>query len=97
LGKNHPTACVLRVDRILDTQHARDEILHLSAVVGSMQLKGLRALFDLNEFIGNQTMSFPMNGNCCLFVWRLDETKNLAGILVEPVAQVFDTVLVLRL
>src|SRR4051812_4011601 len=37
-----------------------------------------------------------MNCNCSFFVRRFNQAKDLAGIFVEPVAQILGSVLVLR-
>src|SRR6185503_4296875 len=55
----------------------------------------LRPLFNLNYLIGNQAMGFAMDRICSLFIWRFDQAKDLAALLVKPVAQVLDAVLLL--
>src|SRR5262245_7822370 len=62
-----------------------------------MTLTRLRSLFDLNDFISNQAMGFAMNGDRSLFIGRFNQAKDLAARLVEPVAQVLDSVFVLCL
>jgi hypothetical protein len=38
-----------------------------------------------------------MNGNRSLFIWRFNQAKDPAALLVEPVAQVRDAILLLGL
>src|SRR5262245_47296480 len=42
-------------------------------------------------------MGFPMNGHRSLFIRRFNQAKDLAAGLIEPVAQVVGTILLLRL
>jgi len=42
-------------------------------------------------------MCFPMNGNRSLFIRGFNQAKDLAAGLIEPVAQVLGTILLLRL
>ena len=59
--------------------------------------KVISSLDQCFKLIGKQPVGFPMNSNRSLFIWRFDQAEDLAAILVEPVAQVFDAVLRLRL
>src|SRR5262245_41849819 len=54
------------------------------------------SLLHLGDFIGDQPMRFAMHGDRGLFVGSFNQAKGLAALLVEPVAQVFDAVLLLR-
>jgi hypothetical protein len=55
----------------------------------------LLSLLNLDNLIGNQAMRFSMDGIRSLLAGRFDQTKDFAGALVKPVAQVFDPVLFL--
>ena len=49
------------------------------------------ALTHFEDLIGYQAMGLAMNRIRCLCAWRIDETKDLACLLVDPVALVIDT------
>ncbi len=62
-----------------------------------MEQPSLFAFIAFDQFIGHQTIRRTMYGVDRLFGRRFDEAKDLARTFVEPVAQVFDAVLLLRL
>ena len=49
------------------------------------------ALTHFEDLVGYQTMGLAMNGVCCFCARRIDETKDFARLLVDPVALVIDT------
>ncbi len=57
----------------------------------------VRSLFELGNFIGNQSIAKPMDGDGGFFIGYFNEAKDHVARLVEPVAQVPDAVLLLDL
>src|SRR6266487_2342991 len=51
---------------------------------------------DLNNLPSDEAVCFTVAGVCCFGIWCLDETENFPTLLVNPVLQVVNTVLLLR-
>ena len=50
----------------------------------------------LDNFLSEQPVCFAMHTLCCLSVWRMDEAKNLARLLVDPIFVVLNSIFLLR-
>jgi hypothetical protein len=55
----------------------------------------LRAVLDLNDIVGNQSMGLAMHGRRGIRVRSVDKAKDLASAFIVPVLQVLHPVLVL--
>src|SRR2546423_5737507 len=51
---------------------------------------------NLDNLSGNKAVRLPVAGVCCFGIWCLDETEDFPTILVNPIFQVVNAVLLLR-
>ena len=59
--------------------------------------KSIRELrLNLDNLSGNEAVRLTVAGVCCFGIWCLDETEDFPTVLVNPIFQVVNAVLLLR-